>query len=348
MSLIPENAEQIYEYLTEHGLNARAASGILGNIEQESGGDPQAGSMSSGYGLIQWTPGSEYFPNGPATLDQQLPMIISYIDANGSVQNINAHSSTPTEAALYFSNTYERPAAWAANNARREAAAQQVFEAATQNNWKTGTPLGGSNPAPAPTPASSPTATLADKLSTGVSNLGDDAIRAVEVAVGVLLFSFALVGIAVVLGDVRGKMSKMVGTVADVTGAEEVAKVARAKGVTGRARAASKGSGRRSGIGGARSGSKRSGGRTGASQKTPEQRWNEAHDRRGREYTRAGLKRRERERPKWGKPPKDTEEADQLGPGTPGYRTTADNRKARARQERRGGSRSHDINEEPF
>src|ERR1700727_489496 len=39
---IPANAQTIYNYLTSQGLSANAAAGILGNIQQESGGNPSA------------------------------------------------------------------------------------------------------------------------------------------------------------------------------------------------------------------------------------------------------------------------------------------------------------------
>lgn len=130
MAGIPENAQQIWDYLTGKGLSDNATAGILGNIEQESGGDPQAGSLADGYGVIQWTPGTEYF-SGPAPLSAQLPKIIDYINANGSIADINAHASTPAEAALYFSQQYERPDPAEANNQNRIDSANLVAKQAT-------------------------------------------------------------------------------------------------------------------------------------------------------------------------------------------------------------------------
>lgn len=52
------NEEQIWNYLiTEMGFNDTQAAGIMGNIEQESGFDPEAayvGPESDAYGIIQW------------------------------------------------------------------------------------------------------------------------------------------------------------------------------------------------------------------------------------------------------------------------------------------------------
>ena len=68
-----DNAEQIWNFLTDdaHGLSPIQAAGVMGNMQQESGLDPEniqdpggrsqnpddAG--SGGWGLIQWTPGSK-------------------------------------------------------------------------------------------------------------------------------------------------------------------------------------------------------------------------------------------------------------------------------------------------
>ena len=101
--LIPQNAQKIANYLGASGLSKIAVAGILGNIEQESGGNPNAGTNPPGKGLIQELGD----PGGSVSAD--LPRVLSYIHANGSVADINAHASSPTEAAMWFSNKYERP-----------------------------------------------------------------------------------------------------------------------------------------------------------------------------------------------------------------------------------------------
>lgn len=64
------NLEKIFNYFRGKGLSAEQSAGILGNISVESGGDPEniqdpAGrtkdpsTITSGWGLIQWTPGSK-------------------------------------------------------------------------------------------------------------------------------------------------------------------------------------------------------------------------------------------------------------------------------------------------
>jgi hypothetical protein len=131
---VPANAKTIWDYLISHGLSQNAAAGILGNIEQESGGNPAAGNWPENYGLIQWTPASQYF-SSPPSLSQQLAAIISYIKANGSIADINAHASTPQAAAAYFSSRYERPDPAAANLPNREQSAADVLAAARSGRW---------------------------------------------------------------------------------------------------------------------------------------------------------------------------------------------------------------------
>lgn len=125
---IPENAQTIYAFLTQHGANANAAAGILGNIAQESGGSPSAGVWPYNYGLIQWTPASNYF-SSPPSLAQQLHGIIAYIERNGGMGAINQNASSPASAALYFSQKYERPNPQLANNENRQHVANLVAEA---------------------------------------------------------------------------------------------------------------------------------------------------------------------------------------------------------------------------
>lgn len=61
------NAIQIYGQLTLYGWSLNAIAGVLGNMTVESSLNPAqtqygypVGSMSGGYGLVQWTPASKY------------------------------------------------------------------------------------------------------------------------------------------------------------------------------------------------------------------------------------------------------------------------------------------------
>ena len=62
-----------------------------------------AGSNPPGRGLIQ------ILGDPGGSLDTELARTMTYIKANGSVADINAHSSSATAAATWFSNMYERP-----------------------------------------------------------------------------------------------------------------------------------------------------------------------------------------------------------------------------------------------
>ena len=127
---IPNNAKAIYSFLTNVGFTPNAAAGIVGNIEQESGGNPG----EAGGGLIQILRGNPGYTSS-GSLAAQLQGVMTYIRANGSIADINEHASSPSAAALYFSNKYERPNAAAANNANREASAVEVAKAAKSGNW---------------------------------------------------------------------------------------------------------------------------------------------------------------------------------------------------------------------
>lgn len=122
---VPQNARAIYTFLVGQGFSPNAAAGIVGNIEQESGGNPE----EQGGGLIQ------ILGQSGGTLAEQLQATMKYIEANGSVKDINLNSPTPQAAALYFSTKYERPLASAANNPNREQSAADVAVAAKSGNW---------------------------------------------------------------------------------------------------------------------------------------------------------------------------------------------------------------------
>lgn len=60
------NAQYIVDYLLPHGWTKNALAGTLGNMERESNINPglwqslKYGNMSGGYGLVQWTPATNY------------------------------------------------------------------------------------------------------------------------------------------------------------------------------------------------------------------------------------------------------------------------------------------------
>lgn len=111
-----QNYLTIAHYLVQNGYSTAAAAGIVGCIAGESGGNPEAKQAGgTGEGLIQWTPGQSYgvpiTGNATADLNAQLPMIISYNNAQGSglVAMLNAQTN-PVQAADFYSEHFERPA----------------------------------------------------------------------------------------------------------------------------------------------------------------------------------------------------------------------------------------------
>jgi Phage tail lysozyme len=152
---IPLNAKAIYSFLRAEGFSLNAAAGILGNIEQESGGNP----AESGGGLIQILQGNPGYTSS-TSLKAQLAGVMAYIRANGSVADINAHASSPSAAALYFSQKYERPGI--PDNQNRIASAQEVAAAAKSGNWSTSSNL-----------SSGSSGTPSDDATNSLSAIGD-------------------------------------------------------------------------------------------------------------------------------------------------------------------------------
>jgi hypothetical protein len=89
------NARYIHKYWSEMGITTSAICGILGNMQVESGLNPgrwqsdNVENLSGGYGLVQWTPATDYFKffgypnwdpdiNDPSTMDENLYYIIEY------------------------------------------------------------------------------------------------------------------------------------------------------------------------------------------------------------------------------------------------------------------------------
>src|ERR1017187_7363498 len=99
---VPANAKSIAAYLMGKGATKIAAAGILGNIMQESGGSPTAGSNPPGAGLIQ------ILGDPGGSLGSELTKTWNYILQNGGIGPVNA-AKNPTDAATIFSQQYERP-----------------------------------------------------------------------------------------------------------------------------------------------------------------------------------------------------------------------------------------------
>lgn len=141
-----DNAMLIYAYLSNEGFSDASIAGILGNMESESTINPgiwqglNAGNLSGGYGLVQWTPcGDKYY--GYATSNN---IDVSDPDINGPAQLdylIDTHAqeyypttlypqtwaqfmvmTDPEDAASAFLRNYERPASYQHESERRSQA----------------------------------------------------------------------------------------------------------------------------------------------------------------------------------------------------------------------------------
>lgn len=107
---IPDNAEAIFNGLVAGGLSPVAASGVLGNIEAESGGDLNSQGDGGG-GLLGYTPISSAPPGGApgGPIAGQISAAIAYIQNSypGGVAALNSISSA-SQAGSSFAQLGER------------------------------------------------------------------------------------------------------------------------------------------------------------------------------------------------------------------------------------------------
>lgn len=123
------NAEKIFLYLTEKGLTAEQAAGVLGNFQQESGFDPaiiQGGAIaganytpvnSVGFGIAQWTFTARQGPlvnlassTGRSVTDLSLQLDFLWQELNGTHARALASlktANTPENAAYVFHRDFE-------------------------------------------------------------------------------------------------------------------------------------------------------------------------------------------------------------------------------------------------
>jgi beta-lactamase class A len=145
-----DNEQKVWNYFKNKGLDDNAVAGIMGNISQESGFDPEniqdpAGrtkdpsGISSGWGLVQWTPGSKVLDAakraGVTTpiheLQSQLDVI--WYQANsfappsgkGIIEEFKRNSTSPKESASAWERLME--AAGDPRMERRWAAAAVIY-----------------------------------------------------------------------------------------------------------------------------------------------------------------------------------------------------------------------------
>jgi len=123
-AMLPLNYETIVNFLIAHGYTSIAATGIAGNIYQESGGNPESGGAAAG-GLIGWTPlPSGYITGNPtADLQTQLAALLLFNDHLAAFLPALDATTTPANAAYVYMTDFERPSFPAASNRESSAVA---------------------------------------------------------------------------------------------------------------------------------------------------------------------------------------------------------------------------------
>lgn len=123
------NAEYILSYLLGAGWTKESICGMLGNMQSESSINPgiwqglDEGNMSLGFGLVQWTPASNYInwansegldykemDSNLARIEYEVKNNIQWINADMTFQQFTQLTISPEECAELFLHSYERPA----------------------------------------------------------------------------------------------------------------------------------------------------------------------------------------------------------------------------------------------
>lgn len=121
------NAKYIFSYLTNKGWSLNAIAGTLGNMQVESTLNPgrwqndEPGKTSMGYGLVQWTPSTNYtswVSGDSSTMDNNLSRIIYELENNlqyipteaypETFEEFTKSTKSPSYLAMAFLKNYER------------------------------------------------------------------------------------------------------------------------------------------------------------------------------------------------------------------------------------------------
>lgn len=161
------NATYIYNYYLQKGWTAFAICGMLGNMQRESTINPgiwqnldQYQDSQNGYGLVQWTPATNYldwcFENSLtsklmssnlARIDYELANGLQWISTSTypmSFSDFTTSTNSPSYLASVFLHNYER--AGVSAELERQTNANYWYKYLTGNN------PGGDTPTPTPTP----------------------------------------------------------------------------------------------------------------------------------------------------------------------------------------------------
>lgn len=102
------NATEFYNYFIDKGATLESICGMLGNIEQESTLNPaikQTSSVSSGWGLIQWTPST-------VLTDWCNKYGYNWYDGSAQCERIDCEGSGTKDASGYWLPTTQYPYKW--------------------------------------------------------------------------------------------------------------------------------------------------------------------------------------------------------------------------------------------
>ena len=149
MTIAP-NAQYAYQYLIKAGLTPNAAAGAVGNMEAESGVNPESVNSIGAIGIAQWLGGRQkpgmQTGNPAVDLNTQLADVVT--ELHGPYKNVLNQiqaATSPKQAANEWGAGYEiyetkDPNGLSASGQIRQANSQEIWNAATTNNWATATP----------------------------------------------------------------------------------------------------------------------------------------------------------------------------------------------------------------
>jgi len=131
-------AAEVWSLLRRSGLSEACCAGVIGNMAAECGGgtlELLPYTYASGYyGLCMWS--LYYFPEADGlSVPDQVQLLLDTLESNiraggGSLSDFHACADARS-AARYFSDYYERPAAWSETRANAAEAALREFGGAT-------------------------------------------------------------------------------------------------------------------------------------------------------------------------------------------------------------------------
>lgn len=133
---VPDSAQGAYQYYVSKGLDPHMAAGIVGNLVQESGLNPNAVNKKSGaFGAAQWLGARKRnFFNwatqnqlNPYDLYTQLDYVLTEPQESQRMLSALKATRTPEQASQVFADVYERMGKNEANYARRAGVAKKLY-----------------------------------------------------------------------------------------------------------------------------------------------------------------------------------------------------------------------------